>query len=167
MSDHEYDPDDDDATPAMKAMRDEIKRLKAEASTNAVAARENAFLKAGILDVEKGPGALLFKAYDGELDAEAIKAAALDFGVIQPEGSDATPPPPPVSDETDQRRSLGAGQSFSPGETPPTDLVDSGFAEFDRLLKQGLPKEDAFGAVIGSIFEAAREGDPRYNLSAG
>lgn len=57
---------------------------QATAEANA-ALRELAFLKAGIPD--NGPGKLFAKAYDGELNAEAIRQAAIDFEIIREEAS--------------------------------------------------------------------------------
>lgn len=60
----------------------EAKAAKAEAeSIRAQAARETAFAKAGIPD---SPLANMFrKSYEGELTAEAIKAQALELGLLQ------------------------------------------------------------------------------------
>lgn len=65
----------------LKRLEKENKALRLTADTNSGAARELAFIKAGI-DLA-GPGAKSFlKAYDGELTAEAIKAAAVEDGLV-------------------------------------------------------------------------------------
>jgi hypothetical protein len=88
------DLDDNDGTEAaternplraeMRKLAKENKALRATAEANSGAARELAFIKAGI-DLA-GPGAKSFlKAYDGELTAEAIKAAAVEDGLVAAE----------------------------------------------------------------------------------
>ena len=59
----------------------EADTAKAEADA---AKRELAFIKAGI-DLDSPGGKLLAKAYDGPPTAEAIKAAATEYGVLAPE----------------------------------------------------------------------------------
>ncbi len=164
--DTDNDQDYDDDTPAVKAQRDRIKRLEAELAESQAAKRELAFMKAGIADTSKGQGALLLKAYDGELDPEAIRAAAIEFGVIT-ESNDAETPPPPADEPTGSQERQGLFTGTGTPEVPASgqDLVEAGFAEFERLLKSGSAREDAFGAVLGPMFAAARAGDPNYNLS--
>lgn len=58
----------------------EIKALKQQVETSQTASRELAFVKAGI-DTENGVGKLLAKTYDGELDPEAIKTYAQEYGI--------------------------------------------------------------------------------------
>jgi len=43
--------------------------------------RELAFLRVGI--PETGPGKLFAKAYDGDLDADAIRTAAIEYGILE------------------------------------------------------------------------------------
>lgn len=54
---------------------------KAAVAEAAQARRELAFLKAGV-DLDTPQGKLLAKAYDGEPTVEAVKAAAVEFGVL-------------------------------------------------------------------------------------
>lgn len=89
--DDEYDgPDEDeqsqqtDRNPLraqVRKMEKELKALREEAATGKQAARELQFAKAGVpLD---DPKARYFvKGYDGELTAEAIKAAAAEIGLV-------------------------------------------------------------------------------------
>jgi len=64
----------------LEAQAEEGRRAAAEA---AQAKRELAFLKAGI-DLDTPQGRLLAKAYDGDPTAEAVKAYAEEYGVLQP-----------------------------------------------------------------------------------
>lgn len=102
--DNDYAPDDDEPDQQQQPQRREPnwrrkleeearagREAKAEAEkamAEATAARrELAFAKAGI-DVESGPGKLFARAYDGDATPEAVKAAALEYGIIKP---DVTP----------------------------------------------------------------------------
>jgi thioredoxin-like negative regulator of GroEL len=57
------------------------KAAEAKAAAGEQAQRELAFVKAGI-DTDKGGGKLLFKSYDGEMTADAIRKAAEEYDII-------------------------------------------------------------------------------------
>ena len=88
MSD--YDDNDDLETPAepkrnwRRDLEEQAAQAKAAAAEAEAAKRELAFLKAGI-DLDSPQGKLLAKGYDGPATAEAIKAAAIEYGLIQTE----------------------------------------------------------------------------------
>lgn len=93
MADNDYDRDEEDLVP-----RSHIRDLEAKAkrATDLEAEleqtrREAAFAKALGNDAEH-PGAKYFvKGYDGELNPEAIRAAAAEAGFLR-----STPPPAPA-----------------------------------------------------------------------
>lgn len=95
MSDNNYTPSDDDGddgdgqqSPA--ELREAAKRghkWKAEAEA---AKRENAFLRAGI-DPEDTRLKYFVKGYDGALDTEAIRSAAVEAKFIEPPQQQADP----------------------------------------------------------------------------
>lgn len=64
----------------LEAALAEINELKQQVETSQTASRELAFVKAGV-DTENGVGKLLAKTYDGDLDPEAIKAYAQEYGI--------------------------------------------------------------------------------------
>lgn len=73
----------------LEAAKAEAAAAKAEAeSIKQQAAREQAFAKAGIPDSKLGE--LFRKTYEGDLSADAIKANALELGLIQTQTT--TPP---------------------------------------------------------------------------
>lgn len=79
----EPQPDRNPLRAELRKAQKEAKAFKAEAEAGKTAVRELAFLRAGI-DL-KAPGAKSFvKAYDGELTAEAITAAAVEDGIVAP-----------------------------------------------------------------------------------
>lgn len=92
MSDYtendEIDTDDDAQDEAPKPKRNWRRELEAEAEAGkqakaeaAAAKRELALIRAGI-DLSTPQGKLFAKAYDGEPTADAIKAAAQEYGVL-------------------------------------------------------------------------------------
>lgn len=90
MSDYDDNDEidgDESAAPKRNWRRDleeQAAQAKQATADAAAAQRELAFLKAGI-DLNSPGGKLLAKAYDGANTVEAIKAAAVEYGVITPE----------------------------------------------------------------------------------
>lgn len=139
MSDDHLDdeqPDDGNAPEWARNLRREFKAATKErdaaiAELSALK-RDKAFDDAGI-PADKA-GALLRKAYDGDLDPEAIKAAAAEYGILEPD----TPEPSVPADElaAHQRMSDTAGVS-----EPPADLIQQmqsagSFEEAKAVLAQ-------------------------------
>ena len=88
-----------------KTLREQEKALKEAALEReelAILKREIVFTKAGI--PEDGVGRLFRKAYDGALDAEAIKAEATSYGLLNP------PAEPPDPGEAQRQAELSAMQ---------------------------------------------------------
>lgn len=67
-----------------KAGREAVAARETAEREAAAAKRDLALMQAGV-DVTSGPGKLFAKAYDGDATVEAVKAAALEYGVIKPE----------------------------------------------------------------------------------
>ena len=120
--------------------------------------REMAFMKTRV-DTDTKAGQLLYKAYDGELETEAIQA---EWQELVPAAA-APPPEPETVDATDtqvaeQRREL-AGDSVTPGnqiESP----YDAGHREFKEMMDAGRPKEDSAARFIHTVLEAAGGDNP-------
>ncbi len=69
--------------PQLRKMEKELRALREEATAGKQAVRDLEFAKAGVpLDDPKAKWFL--KGYDGDLTAEAIKAAAADAGILAP-----------------------------------------------------------------------------------
>lgn len=85
MSEYDYDDEQSETRNPVRARMKELEQRLAEAEKRAqaaeVAAREAAFLKAGI-DPSKKISQYFMKAYEGELDPEAIRQAAMEAEVI-------------------------------------------------------------------------------------
>lgn len=85
----ELTEEQDDDSSTVKMLRAQLRKAKAEAKAGKewtekgqAALRKLALMEAGI-DIAKPQGKLFAKAYDGELDTDAIKAAAIEYGVIE------------------------------------------------------------------------------------
>ena len=91
MSDENYDDDDNesesDETATIKNLRKAQREGVKAAEERDRLARENAFLRAGIPET---PGSGYFvKGYDGELDTESIRTAAIEAGFLTKPDEDA------------------------------------------------------------------------------
>lgn len=81
----EFDEQDTGRNPLrerMKQLESENAALKAKAEAAAAAERELAFVKAGI-DPNLPVAKYFMKGYDGELTADAIRAAAIEAQIVQ------------------------------------------------------------------------------------
>jgi hypothetical protein len=163
------DPVDDNEPEGVRNLREALRRSQEQADAGLAAMRELAFVKAGIA-TDTGPGKLLFDAYAGELTADAVRAEAAKYGLTPAEEPEPPAPPEPGSvndpSQTEARRLL-TGDSLDPG-TPPReeDPIKRGYAMFHEDMRDGATAAEASGAVLGAIFEGARNGDERFIYDA-
>ena len=146
----------------IKELRDAADRGREAIQERDQLKREMAFMKAGV-DTDSKAGQLLFKAYDGELDTEAIQAewqelAPSPVPVEQPE------PAQDIVDDTDtqvagQRQAL-AEDSVSV-EASTQSPYEQGFQEFKTAYDSGRSKEDSAARFVHTVLEAAGQGDER------
>jgi hypothetical protein len=152
----------DDSSP------EHIKKLRADAAAardleKALAAKEReiAFLQAGVKTDSK-LGAMLMKTYDGELSAEAIRAEAVEIGLVGDMGE-------PVVAETQvgeaemkyqqARESFSAGDTALPSDPPAKSAVDVAFDEWNDARRGGMSNADAQDLAFASFISAAANGD--------
>ena len=152
------------ATPAesgIKDLREAADRGRKATQELEDVKREMAFLKAGV-DTETKAGQLLFKAYDGEMNTEAIQA---EWQELVPT---ATPPGQPEAGATgedilvaEQRQKLA--EDAVPPESQTESPYDAGHREFKTMMDAGRPKEDSAARFVHTILEAAGgdKPDPR------
>ena len=143
---------------SIKELRDAADRGKKATQELDAMKREMAFLKAGV-DTDTKAGQLLYKAYDGDLETEAIQA---EWSELVPAAA-APPPEPETVDATDtqvaeQRRDL-AGDSVPP-ENQTESPYDAGHREFKTMMDEGRPKEDSAARFVHTVLEAAGGADP-------
>jgi hypothetical protein len=108
--------------------REKRERGKAEERAK-TAEKELAFMRAGI-DASTNPMAAYFvKGYDGDITPEAIRAKALEVGLIQA-------PPPPEPDPVKQA-SLAAGERIATTAQGGGEVTPKGTAALDEAYAQG------------------------------
>ena len=137
---------------SIKELRDAADRGKKASQELAAMKREMAFLKAGV-DTATKAGQLLFKAYDGDLETDAIKA---EWQELVP--GLAAPAPAETVDATDtevaQQRQDLVGDSVPP-EHQTESPYDAGHREFKEMMDAGRPKEDSAAKFVHRVLEAA------------
>ena len=143
---------------SIKDLREAAERGRKASSELDAMKREMAFLKAGV-DLEKKAGQLLMKAYDGDLEPELIRAEAEELGAVM----GAAPTPVAEAQEIDtstaERQAL-VQDSVAPEATTESPY-DRGHREFQDMLNEGRPKEDAAARFVHTVLEAAGQGDER------
>lgn len=155
--------EDFEGPEAIKNLRAANKRAEERAKVAEGAVRKLAFMEAGLNPKDNPQVELFMKAYDGELTEEAIRAEAVRYRLI----TEAEPGEPTQGFETDAaqtwaRQQLGA-DSFDPGvPVPEGDPMGNAYAEFHRLRREGSTSEEASVAVLGKIFEQARQGNAKF-----
>jgi hypothetical protein len=109
---------DDDQQSDGGALRRQLEAALAENKTlkeeNTGYKRRDAFSEAGI-DISQGPGKLLAEKYDGELEADAIKAIAAEYGIEPASAPDPTQDRQSQVVQTQQRADVLRSQSASDG----------------------------------------------------
>lgn len=160
MSDETPQNDQDTNIANLRKAADEGAKAKAELEQ---ARRELLFAKAGV-DTDKGVGALLFKAYDGEMTVEAIQAQVSELG-IAPAAAPGTPAvPPPAEPQVDVTQTLdreALANGSLPATIPDEDPYRSAMGAFEDAVRSGLDPEMAAGAAFQRVFGAAVAGDRR------
>ena len=147
----------------IKELRDAAERGRKASQELDQVKREMAFLKAGV-DTDSKAGQLLFKAYDGELDADLLRVEAEELGILRDVGPASTPEPDNTEADVEiaqQRRELAADQITPDIQTESP--YDAGHREFKEMMDAGRPKEDSAARFIHTVLEAAGgdKPDPR------
>ena len=151
-----------DETGGIKELRDAADRGKEAIAERDQLKREIAFMKAGV-DTDSKAGQLLFKAYDGELDTESIKAewqelAPTPVPVVEPEPAQETVTEADTQ-VAEQRQALA--EDNVPVEATTQSPYDKGFQEFKEMYDAGSPKEDSAARFVHTVLEAASQNDER------
>lgn len=165
---------------ALERETERRKALEAEVAEANTAKRELALMRAGV-DLDNPVGKLFAKAYDGELDPEAIKtqwtalapqAPAEPPGEGEPPGTagqGATPPEPPPPDPQTRLAGARAGlqsEANPPGSEPQAHLgqamMDAAFhaQQGQRARPAGGFGPKARDAAFDVMFGRATQGDP-------
>lgn len=147
----DLDPDDGDdgpKTPADYAWRRKQEKAVKEAQAEvARTKRDMAFMRAGIDPEAKGIASYFVKGYDGEVTAEAIRAAAVEAGVLQVEQSPEQQQAAEATQAAARVASLGQGGEQAPAaEAAQTAALEEAYAKGGleglaaALASQGIPQ---------------------------
>ena len=139
----------------LRQAADEGRKAKAEFEQ---AKREIAFLRAGV-DTTSKLGAMFFKSYDGDLSTEAIKAEATELGMFQ---TPAAPEVPQAEREFSQARMDLASEAGTPAAHEEDPYVTSR-KSWEDARGEGATLQEAFGAAMGPLLQAAHRGDQRVS----
>lgn len=143
----EYQPEDD-GDKRVYIKRANLKALEEKARVGETSRKKLAFYEAGI-NMTDPKMAYFVKGYDGDLDAEAIRAAAVDAGFIEK--------PPPSEAEQQAQESAQAADRVANAATntapPPPNQADRQ-REYAEALATGGPQALAaiaakYGPVVG------------------
>lgn len=162
----------DENIAQLREKADQVDAARQEART---AKAEAAFLRAG-LDPAGGPAKLLFGqlvAGDGELDVDAVKAAAKEYGIEPPApaaAATATTEPPatttaPIDDPAAQA-ALEAAANLNGPAVPPASAPDEvpsmeqAWENFRDGRKANRPEEALRPTVIDTLVSRAAAGKP-------
>lgn len=149
-------------SPSTRRLREAAERGEQAARERDDALRKLAFLEAGV-NLKSDVGQLLFEAYKGELDENAIREAAQKVGALVETASanqSTTPVPPEEQGQTRERDDL-AGDSRPAGVDPGVDPQQQGLNEFHEALSQGQDREKAGKHYFDRVFTAAANNDER------
>lgn len=161
MPETEHDESNDEN---LRLLREKADRADQADAAAAAAQRELAFVRAGIA-TDAGPGKLLFQSYDGDPTADAVLAAAKEYG-IEPKAPEATTTPEAPIDDAAAAAALAARSGHAaldagappPGPQSPT--MDAAYEEFRAQLRRGVPEENARASVIDTLVSRAVSGEP-------
>jgi len=125
----------------MKQLEAENAELKAQADAASTAARELAFVKAGI-DPELPISKYFVKAYDGELTADAIREAGIEAGLLKDEQADS------IKQEAgtwNRSNEIAAGSETEPQMDYVTRISQArSQEEVNKLLSEAQAQSEAF-----------------------
>lgn len=162
MSDDQTQEHDDSQEPDhIRSLREKAKQADQLQSQQSALERKVAILEAGI-NTSTPLGAMFLKSYEGELDAEAIRAEAAKVGLVAGQPDPDPQPGEPGTAEAeyaDARRRLTQGET-APHETPQKSATDLAYKAFEDARKQGKRSEDAQVDGFRTMIEQAAQGNP-------
>jgi hypothetical protein len=125
----------------MKQLEAENAELKAQADAASTAARELAFVKAGI-DPDLPISKYFVKAYDGELNADAIREAGIEAGLLKDAQADS------IKQEAgtwNRSNEIAAGSETEPQMDYVTRISQArSQEEVNKLLSEAQAQSEAF-----------------------
>lgn len=141
----ETDNDDDLVKRLRQEIRDRDSRLKEVETAKSQLERKQTFQELGI-NPNEGTGALFFKAYDGELEADSIREEAEKYGIpIQSESQEQK-----MQEDASQHEKMNAA---SAGATPVAESPDPSKVageRFDEVFSKTGNREEAMAQFFGT-----------------
>ncbi len=141
--DSDFDEEQEGRNPLrdrMKQLEAENAELKAQADASSSAARELAFVKAGI-DPELPISKYFVKAYDGELNADAIREAGIEAGLLKDTQAESIQQEAGTWNRSNQ---VAAGSDAEPQVDFVTRISQAkSAAEVDMLLSEARSQQSA------------------------
>lgn len=151
-----------------------IKNLREAAARGTQAQRELAWVKAGF-DTDDPLIATVMGTYNGDLTKDAVVEYAKSLNLEPVGAAHADPPadPEPNQSESEQRRQSliesHHNREMLKNTSNPNDGTDltpenphtRGLKGYREALAEGFSREEAAGEYIGSVIQAAKEGDER------
>jgi len=137
FEDEESDALDPNIRAELRKSKERLREAEAAKAEAEALKRELAFTKAGI--PEEGVGALLRKAYDGEIEPEAIRSAAAEYGINVGHTEQASQSDP-IREELDRARSIAGATGMN--ESGPTVAQ-----EFLAAMAGAMTEEEAMEVV--------------------
>lgn len=159
MSEETQTPEED--VSELRKAAEGGKAAKAEAEA---LRRELAFVRAGI-DTSTKPAQALIKSYEGELDAEAIKAEAAEWGLVQTatstpaEAEEVSEQPDYTEDAELQKMRDASSGNPAPQEQTEKPAIDRALSAFEQDRQEGFGQTEATNRAIGRMIQAAAAGD--------
>jgi hypothetical protein len=146
---------------SIKDLRDAAKRGRKATEENDHLKREVALLRSGV-DTSTKLGTFFAENYKGELEPDAIRAAAAELG-LDPSSGDT----PTTSTDGDtvaaqaQAQRAVSSEAVDAAEPVDADPRDAGFKAYQDELGRGRSRDDAAAAYFGTVLTAAANGDGR------
>lgn len=179
-NEHEEDPNDEPGNADIKRMRELAKKgAKAEQveEENTQLRKQLAFTQAGV-DLTSDEGAFFARAYEGDLDAAAIKAHPMFSKLVNPSTSEAEPASTETDpgleaeietaasiDELEAVASNKAGQVTDP--TQKKNPYEEAKELHDQVIRDGGTSREAGATGVASLMQAALAGDERVLIPQG
>jgi hypothetical protein len=139
------DPEPESPSVLRRRIEEQASKAKAAEERAAAAERDLAFAKAGI-DLSDPKSKYLVAGYDGPIEPEAIKAAALEAGFLSP--------PEPVVPQAELAQHQAAAQLAAGAQGPDTVTGWENNPAYDAEMAQAHTKEQMFAVM-------AKHGSPR------
>lgn len=173
MSDTSNDYDDDeqqDEDDNLANLRRIAKDGKKAIGEAAGLRRELVLTKAGI-DTETPLGKMFAKSYEGPDEIEAVKAAALEIGLLAPpkkSDADIQADQARAAEETrlrEAQENLGGGNVGVPSGEEGPHPADAAIQHYAKLLTEGMGEQEARRDAVALLLSAGAKGDKRVLYS--